>query len=821
MSKKTELLAPVGSMQALYAAVANGADAVYLGGKLFNARQYASNFDREEIKKAVKYAHIRDVKVYVTLNILLDNNELKDAMNYIFFLYSIDVDAVIVQDLGLVELIRESLPSFEIHASTQMSINNYMGVKFAEEIGLKRVVLAREMSYDEIKFIHGNTDIGLEGFIHGALCICYSGQCLMSSLIGGRSGNRGKCAQPCRMKYSLVKVKDDKIIDKAYKDKYILSPKDLNTIDYLSNITNSGIESLKIEGRMKRPEYVAIIVQMYRKALDKIVGYNTDEITKIDKKKMKQIFNRGFTKGYIMNEKGKNLISFNRSNNKGVFIGNILDIGKKYMSIKLIDDLRKGDGIQIVDKTNNKGFIINELYYNGKLLEHVKRGEIAQVKLLKGIKKGAKVMKTSDKILIDEARRTFESENDKKISIYMAVNISIGENIKLYLWDDDNNYVNVYSKESVERGIKISLTNGVVKKQLEKLGNTPYNLKNIEIDLEEGAMVSYSILNKLRRKAVEILSEKRSCMNNNRKVITKEKSSKVDELLSFSKRNRPFFYNISIKIDNYEQFKCLDLKKINRIYLNFKKNLLKCIYECQEYNFEVFLSTPKIIENDILKFYDNIINEVGINKLDGISVSNLGMLRYIYRKYDINIHCDIEINIFNNRTIEFLKKFNVSSISLSPELTLNQIHEICKNTEVPCEVIGYGFLPVMITKYCPLSMIKKCNIDGECKNCKFAQGYGLKDRKNEIFEIVRKDNTTLIYNSHPLMVVDFLSNIYNKGVHSVRLDFTIEKNDIKEIQNVYYDYANGIINKATVKKFVDNYKNKSNITKGHFFRGVL
>lgn len=260
---KFELLAPAGSYEAFLAAVENGADAVYLGGKLFNARANANNFSLVELKKIVDYAHLRDVKIHVTLNTLINNNEISDALDFAYDLYHIGVDAVIVQDLGLAKILHENIPALPLHASTQMSVYNLAGVEELKKLGFSRVVLARELSLNEIKYICDNTDMEIEIFIHGALCVCYSGQCLMSSMIGDRSGNRGKCAQPCRMIYELIKNED------SCGKGYFLSPKDLCTIDYISNLPN--VTSLKIEGRMKSPEYVATVVSSYRKVLDKAI----------------------------------------------------------------------------------------------------------------------------------------------------------------------------------------------------------------------------------------------------------------------------------------------------------------------------------------------------------------------------------------------------------------------------------------------------------------------------------------------------------------------------------------------------------------------
>ena len=293
--KKIELLAPAGSMESVYAAVQMRADAVYIGGSKFSARAYASNFDEENITLAVDYCHIYGVRVYVTLNTLAKDDELKEIMEYVGFLYSIGVDALIIQDTGLIYLIRNNFPDFELHASTQMTIHNGEAALFLKKIGFKRIVLSRELSLEEIDYISNTLNVETEVFIHGALCICYSGQCLMSSIIGGRSGNRGRCAQPCRLPYTLI----DKGNNEEYKA-YLLSPKDICTLDSLKDIVASGTSSLKIEGRMKRAEYVSGTVEIYRRALDNI--YN-NKIQKLDKdtKILTQLFNReGFSKGIFI-----------------------------------------------------------------------------------------------------------------------------------------------------------------------------------------------------------------------------------------------------------------------------------------------------------------------------------------------------------------------------------------------------------------------------------------------------------------------------------------------------------------------------------------
>ncbi|EOD00927.1 Protease [Caldisalinibacter kiritimatiensis] len=820
-----EILAPVGSIEALYAATENGANAVYLGGKLFNARQYASNFDRNELKKAVEYAHIRDVKVYVVVNILLSDKELKDAIEYITYLYNIDVDAIIIQDLGLASIVKEILPDLDIHASTQMTINNFMGVKFLEELGFQRVVLARELSLKEIDYIKKNTDIELEGFIHGALCVSYSGQCLMSSILGGRSGNRGRCAQPCRMPYTLVDMETGKTISKELEEKYLLSPKDLNTIDYLYDIISSGIISLKIEGRMKRPEYVATIINNYRRTLDRVIKEKKSvDVSEKVKKDIKQAFNRGFTKGYILGDYGRNMISIDKPNNKGIYLGTIVKKDNKFMYLKLEDSLNKGDGIEVIySNKKSKGMIVNKIYKKNKLVDTANKGDLVKLNKLKGVNSNSIVYKTSDVKLLEKAKNSFTQESEKKkIKIYMALNIEINNPIILHIWDDKGNYVEVISKELVEKARKVSLNKEKVKKQMEKLGGTPYYIDSININLEENAMVSYSVLNKIRRKGISELNKKRGILNNRIEVNREDMIIKTEKALDFpGNKIKDEDKRISIKVTNFEQFSKLNIDKLDRLYLNFTEGLSECIQEVKNKNKEVYFSTNRILENKDFNKLEATFRNIDLSQIDGISVSNVGTLKFIKDKYDVKIHCDEGLNIFNSKTVKFLKDYGVGSVTLSPELKLNQISDITSKNKIKYEAIGYGYLPLMITKYCPLSLIKGCDSNNYCDKCQLKELYGLRDRKGMVFPFNRKGKTTLIYNSQPLMVLEHLDSVYNEGVNIIRLDFTIEKNNIKDIQNIFFDYINNLVSMKEVKEFVSNYKQDTSITKGHYFRGVI
>ena len=371
VTKEIEILAPAGNIEAMVAAVENGANAIYLGGKLLNARKHASNFERDEMLGAIHYAHFHGVKIYVTLNILVDDSVMEQAIEYVRFLYESDVDGIIVQDMGIARLISKIFPDLEIHGSTQMTINNLYGAKYLENLGFTRVILARETPIQEIRNIRENTNIELEAFVHGALCMGYSGQCLMSSFIGGRSGNRGTCAQPCRMQYNIVDGNGN-LVEKLDKLHY-LSPKDLNTVENLDTLLDAGISSLKIEGRMKRKEYVASVVKTYRKALDS----GKDSITDQEKEDLSQVFTRGFTKGLGLGDFGRSYMSIDRPDNRGLLIGSIVDADRNNFYVKLRTNIDKGDGIEFqLSNGDYKGLLFPQDTKSDSVISLIKRGNV-------------------------------------------------------------------------------------------------------------------------------------------------------------------------------------------------------------------------------------------------------------------------------------------------------------------------------------------------------------------------------------------------------------------------------------------------------------
>ncbi len=456
-NEKARVITPVGSKEALIAALNAGCDAVYLSGYSFGARNFAPNFDLDELVSAISLCHVYGVKVYVTVNTLIKENEVNRFMNYIDFLHQNNVDAIIVQDLGMLDLIRKTYPNLEIHASTQMHIHNLNGVKICEKLGIKRVVLARETNIELIKEIRKKTSLELEVFVHGALCISYSGQCLMSSLIGGRSGNRGMCAGTCRLPFDVI----DKNNKKLNKNSYPLSTKDLYTLNNIDKLIESGIDSFKIEGRMKRAEYVYLVVSLYRKAIDSYLETGKVNITENDIKELKKIFNRDFTKGFLFNETNDKITNDYRPNHLGIPIGRVIKSNNNLIKIKLDDDLNIGDGIRFID--TDYGFVVTTMVVDKNRVKSAKKGDIVTLKVDKKIADNSLMVKTTDIKQLENLKK-YISTISRKVKIEMKIILRKNQEIVLEISDG----INFVSIKGVSRRIFKSSFNTRINKKTTK-----------------------------------------------------------------------------------------------------------------------------------------------------------------------------------------------------------------------------------------------------------------------------------------------------------------------------------------------------------------
>ena len=611
--RDVELLAPVGSFEALKAAVQNGANAVYLGGKDFGARASANNFDRDELKEAVKYAHIRGVQVFVTTNTLRKENEIEDFLEYAKFLYDIDVDAIILQDIGMARLIKRELPDFELHASTQMVAHSLEDVKYLESVGFDRVVLAREVTVEEIKYICDNCKADIEVFVHGALCVCYSGQCLMSSMIGNRSGNRGRCAQPCRQRYELIDVYTGEVVNSN--GDYLLSPRDLNAIEEIDKVIDAGVHSLKIEGRMKRPEYVATVIDGYRKTIDEYLATNKLNVSDETINDLYTIFNRKFTKGLLLGDVGKDMMNSQLPNNQGLYVGTVVDYNKKAkrLKIKLANTLKKGDGI------NLGGGTIGRIIKNGNIETIGYKGETIELDFVGEARKGQIVFKTSDSELMDRVQATFTQDKEFVKNIIDAkITIKLGQKPILTLKDRHSNEATIEGDKIVEEAMKVALSKEKVETQLRKLGNTPYELDLLEIELDDNVSLPISLLNQMRRDCIELLNKERISIKNRK---YKNKIVKYKPVLY----NRNKQQEISVKVKNLEQLESALECGVDRIYYEDTNTIDKAMSLAMKYNKKVIYSAPRIIRN---KEYNHLAkaNNAGV---ESVQVGNYGSIDYV------------------------------------------------------------------------------------------------------------------------------------------------------------------------------------------------
>lgn len=773
-----ELLSPVGDLDCLKAAVQNGADCVYFGASNFSARAFASNFD--DLELAINYAKIRGVKTNLTLNTLIKNDEFEDAYNLAKKAYELGIDAIIVQDLGLATRLIKDFPDLPIHASTQMSIHNLQGTLKLQNLGFKRVVLARELCANEIEYICQNSNVEIECFIHGALCISYSGQCLFSSLVGGRSGNRGKCAQPCRLPYELVQ-NGNETIDKGF----LLSTKDLCGLDYIPFLINAGVTSFKIEGRMKTPEYVATVTRIYRKYIDLALSGNPYVIDEKDKKDLLQVFNRGLSSnGHLDKEPNKNLIYPIKPNNMGLPLGIIQKYNKTkgHITLKLQEELYVGDCIST--QKENGSYNVSELMVKNKNIKIGNIGNLVTIGRMKGnISVGDKVYKISSKVLKDNALNSFKTEN-RKIPLNIKLFIQNNKNISAvvnscYKYDLYKNLNFEYTSNIIPNtSINKPLDKDTIIKQFSKTNNSIYEFKKIEIILDDNLFLPISSLNDLRRTILENI-EKQTLDK-----IKRTSNCCYTPIVS-NASNLKNNYKISLLLNDLNlEYDYSKLDGVHNLYIPLKffvnknyENILNVLNK----KFSTYIYLPTIIRANYRNlFYDNIVNTTKKYNIKGIVLSNISNFMLISDLYKSNKNLELianyTFNIYNNETINKLNDLQISKYIVSPELDKLSILNLYGNPQK--ELIVYGKIPLMNMNYCLLGKSNKCypNCNSLCTN---KNRYFLKDRLGLHFDIV-PDNiqtVTTIYNCKTLSIcpTDF-------NLDCARIDILYE--NIDEINNI-------------------------------------
>lgn len=727
--KKIELLAPSGNIECLKMAVKCGADAIYISGKEYGARKYAENFTLKQIEEAVKYCHLYGVKLFVTVNTLIEEENIDNVTDYIRKLHIAGVDALIMQDIGLITHIKEKFPNLEIHASTQTHNCNKECVEFLKNLGVTRVVLARELSLEEIEKI--NTDIELEVFIHGALCVSYSGQCLISSKLFGRSGNKGECAQVCRFCFDLYKNNEKQNI----KENYLLSMKELCTEKTIKNLIETGISSLKIEGRMKSKYYVGYVTKFYRMLIDKYYKGEELNFTKEEYQNLEKLYNRQFTTGFLNSD--KKIVNPKTCNHQGIKVGGIISLGDK-IKIKLKDTLTQTDGIRL---PNGEGMTCNYIYNDkGMLINKAHKNDYIYLDNKVNLTKKGEVYKTLDTALHKE----IEDLPPRKVDIELEITAKKEEPLKITIKCEKDQITKTSSK--VEESVNKPTTKEDIKEKLSKLGNTPFNLKNINYNIDNNIFIPVKNLNNLRQELTKELIEIRE--NKKIEFIEKELKPKQAKEINLTKE-------YSFLVRNEDQLKTLINKPVT-IYVE---------------NYNLYQKYKK--EN---VYYRPSRANITYENVDNLLVSNNGGLI----QKSSNKITDIYMNAYNSLTINTFLKYT-NKVGLSPELNTNDIENIIKSYQkrygnIPnTEVLIYGKLELMILKYCPVNylLIKK---EG-CTAC-LKDKYYLDDKKDHKFRLLTDQNhKTRVFDYQNINHLDNIEKLKEIGITSFRIDLLDETED--------------------------------------------
>ena len=828
-----ELLAPAGSREAFRAAIESGADAVYLAGASFGARAYADNFDAEGLREAIRFAHLRGVHVHVTVNTIVDDQELAKLADYLRFLYEAGADAVLVQDLGVARLAREVVPALPLHASTQMTVHNLAGVRALEAVGFSRIVLSRELSIKDIRYICANSRAEIEVFIHGALCVCYSGQCLMSSMIGGRSGNRGRCAQPCRLPYTLVDGQGaDLLADTA--GKYLLSPRDLNTIDILPELMEAGVASLKIEGRMKRPEYVAVVVDTYRRAVDSYLSGEGYAVSAEDRRSLSQIFNRDFTTAYLKDRPGRNMMSDRRPNNRGILAGRVvrIDYATHRVTLHLSDGLRDGDQVDFWVKVGGRvTAVIHDMQdATGRPISAAAAGEDVSFPLDGSVRVHDRVFKVFDARLMEKARGFFTTGAPvRRIPLSIEARVAVGEPLVLRLKDRDGYTAEARTSFIGEVARKRPLQQETLQKQLSRLGTTVFTLEHLKADIQGEVMVPVSEINEVRREAVEKLEAQRL-----QAFARQPLAAQAPAPLPVLHRRHSETAALVVAVDSVEKARAaLDAGADWLLFggESYSHTVLTARHYqevwqlAMERGRRVSFNTPRIVREQHMKAFLQLLESFSEFPPTEINIHNIGMLALVREHTDIPIHADYSLIAYNALALAEMKDLGAASATLSPELTMAQVERLAAESPLPLECIADGQLELMVSEYCVTGSFLGGIDTGACSRpCQTkGQRYALEDRKKEHFPLVMDQFCHMhVLNGKKLSMLPHAMKFGAMGISRIRIE--ARAMDAAELRDTVKNYRRFLALPAELSDEELALAKKlegPDITRGHYFRGVL
>ena len=785
MKDRVEILAPAGSMECLKAAIAAGADAVYTGGALFGARAYAHNLTEEELLEAIDYVHLHGRRLYLTVNTLIKDREMEKQMyDYLLPYYRQGLDAVIVQDIGLFRFIRKHFPDLPIHASTQMTLTGVDGAKFLEKEGAQRIVTSRELSMAEVKKIADETELEIESFVHGALCYCYSGQCLFSSFIGGRSGNRGQCAQPCRLLYRTPEAK---------RPQYLLSLKDICTLELIPEMIESGIYSFKIEGRMKKPEYAAAVAFQYRKYADLYLKYYEEcpaeedpaayamkkyRVREEDRQMLLDLYNRGgFHTGYYHTQNGREMISLNRPNHAGVPAVKVLAKKGRNVTAKALTDLYPQD---IIELPMRKG---REKADNYTCKDAVRKGMNVQIPVFADtpFKRDEIWMRTRNSTLIDTLREEFVNG---KIKERICGTFRLYPQEKATLTVKCRDAEITVAGEKAQEALSQPMSRERIAKQLRKTGNTEFEFSFLKAEIGEKVFLPMQSLNELRREALETL-EKVICEKYRRSGEVKDPEEDKTEL----SMEEEVLSGWTASVRTAEQMEViLEEEAIGRIYVDCtmfpriweKDSYVEWITKVHAAGKEIYLVMPYIFRERTRKQYEAAYNRIFGAGWDGILIANYESFAFLKEHgYTGRIMTDYNLYEFNQESRKFWKEKGVFEFTAPVELTERELQDLRVKDG---EVIVYGYLPMMISAGCIQKTTRGC--------LKKSGQTTITDRYRNPFVVKNECDYcyNILYNYVPLYLGDRMEEVYQIGPGRIRLMFTTERQqEVRQILSAYFE----------------------------------
>lgn len=804
-----ELLAPAGSLSQVWTAIDAGADAVYLGGKAFNARKFAHNLSDEELEKAVRTAHAFGVRIYVTVNILIADKEVKELAAYLRRLDTMQVDGIIVQDMAVAVLARQIAPNLPLHGSTQMAVADLAGVKFLESLGFTQAVLAREVPLDEIRSICAHTSMAIEVFIHGASCMSYSGQCLMSSFIGGRSGNRGACAQPCRLPYTLLK--DGKALTKG--EQYLLSLKDLNSLEYIHALLDAGVSSFKIEGRMKGTGYVHTVVEAYRRMIDSCSRSPQEQQKALrqSQEETAESFNRTYQHDFLTGTIGRTTITQKNSGNQGHHVGKATAVQGTHVDVIVNESLTAGDMIKIISPDGQE--FVDEI--QDAIGSFTNKSQFTLQ-----LRRQDACVGTLYRLSRKEDRPNSHNNLTRRIPIYGHVDVNEQNILRLTVWDENGHTAEVVSDYIVQLAKRRPADQTWVYEQLNRLGDTIFTLADVTL-WADGYMIPASVLNTLRRQAVDRL------MDMIEKEYVRPQAGRdtyvsPDETLFSPLDDR----GVVVRCDTLEGVAAAARGGAYRVIFGgesythrpFSLNQWEEAVEItEEHEVELWAATPRIItEKNVQSVRQELKTAIQCGAV-GIYAGAMSVFTLCNELgLDVPIYADWSLNIFNSLAAQEYIRLGCQGITVSTEATLRQIQKIAANSTVPLEAVVQGKLEMMITEYCSIAAFDGKGYKKTCPAPCVHHTFVLQDRRDEQFPIVTDQYCrNHILNSKDLDMVPYFHELQRAGIRWLRIEGRGRSTAwIEQMTAQYRRLCDGLETMLFGKE-------DQTVTRGHFLRGIL